>query len=921
MSWSYEFNKSINLHVPGRISEKDAIRQAETARAILGRLEELPGLILADEVGMGKTFVALAVACSVALGDRDRRPVVVMVPPSLREKWPKDFKLFTEKCLKLNLACKSVENAVDFLKLLDDKPADRVSLIFITHGAMSPQKKMQDRWVKLALIQRALYRRHDTGALKRSLCRYLPDLLRLKSNYHYCEDLWWDLLQSSPDHWLELLRQYDSEPDDGDDPVPEAIVNALGEMDLTDFYNTLNAKMPLRTGPNISERLKEARQAVNQEITNLWDTCIRSLSFKLPLLILDEAHHLKNARTQLASLFHSKEAEADAEELKGPLAEVFERMLFLTATPFQLGHYELCNVLERFRGISWKGQRAPRFGRDGYELDLETIRSRLNAAQESAVRLDAHWGQLKADDLVAEGKIYSVHEIDEWWKVALMGGHLSAKGQVAIDRFNQTRSRMQYAQEILMKYVIRHTRPQTIDFGKLGKKTRRIRHSGRSIIDEAAKNEEELGIDIEGEALLPFLLAARVTALNPDARPVFAEGLASSYSAFLDTRSQRAEKANASAPSSATDEDDEAVTPSASDGHAGWYLEKLDKILGSDSMKAVEAHPKVNATINKTVDLWKNGEKVLVFCHYLATGSILEKGISRAIHQEITHLASTKLGASHEEAGVELERVGELFNKKESPIRRGLDKAVSQILDRAEYQELSGHRESILDVVRRYARTRSFLARYFPLGESRMTEEMAFVALKRTDASGMTLESLLEDFFKFLVEQCGIDERNRYLEALDSIQTTGGQVRLANGGTSNAIRQRLMLTFNTPFYPEILVASMIMAEGVDLHLNCRHVIHHDLCWNPSTLEQRTGRIDRIGAKVERCGLPITVYLPYISATQDEKMYRVVIDRERWFKVVMGEKYRTDVRTTDKMAERLPFPEEAAISLALNLNII
>jgi superfamily II DNA/RNA helicase len=56
-------------------------------------------------------------------------------------------------------------------------------------------------------------------------------------------------------------------------------------------------------------------------------------------------------------------------------------------------------------------------------------------------------------------------------------------------------------------------------------------------------------------------------------------------------------------------------------------------------------------------------------------------------------------------------------------------------------------------------------------------------------------------------------------------------VRLANGSTNQETRQTLMRAFNTPFYPEILVASSIMAEGVDLHLNCRHVIHHDLCWN------------------------------------------------------------------------------------------
>ena len=145
-------------------------------------------------------------------------------------------------------------------------------------------------------------------------------------------------------------------------------------------------------------------------------------------------------------------------------------------------------------------------------------------------------------------------------------------------------------------------------------------------------------------------------------------------------------------------------------------------------------------------------------------------------------------------------------------------------------------------------------------------------------------------------------------------------VRLVNGSTKPETRQRLMLTFNTPFYPEILVASSVMAEGVDLHLNCRYVIHHDLCWNPSTLEQRTGRIDRIGAKSECCGMPIYVYLPYVSETQDEKQFRVVMDRERWFRVVMGEKYKIDLKTTDKLAERIPFPESAALALAFRLEI-
>ncbi len=132
MTSLYPFCSDINLHVEGRISAEDALRQEKTAREILKRLVKQPGLILADEVGMGKTFVALAVAVSVALEDREKRPVVVMVPSSLKEKWPSDFALFCEKCLPSEQAKQirsgRAERAVEFLKLLDDPLSRRKSL-------------------------------------------------------------------------------------------------------------------------------------------------------------------------------------------------------------------------------------------------------------------------------------------------------------------------------------------------------------------------------------------------------------------------------------------------------------------------------------------------------------------------------------------------------------------------------------------------------------------------------------------------------------------------------------------------------------------------------------------------------------------------------------------------------------------------
>ena len=62
------------------------------------------------------------------------------------------------------------------------------------------------------------------------------------------------------------------------------------------------------------------------------------------------------------------------------------------------------------------------------------------------------------------------------------------------------------------------------------------------------------------------------------------------------------------------------------------------------------------------------------------------------------------------------------------------------------------------------------------------------------------------------------------------------------------------------------------------------------------------------------------YLPFVAETQDEKQYRVVMDRERWFRVVMGDDYRTDALTTEAIASRVPLPEAAAAGLRFLLDV-
>src|SRR5262249_48708593 len=138
-------------------------------------------------------------------------------------------------------------------------------------------------------------------------------------------------------------------------------------------------------------------------------------------------------------------------------------------------------------------------------------------------------------------------------------------------------------------------------------------------------------------------------------------------------------------------------------------------------------------------------------------------------------------------------------------------------------------------------------------------------------------------------------------------------VQLVQGGTAN--RDHYFLGFNTPYRPEILIATSVGQEGIDLHRECRHVIHHDLCWNPATIEQRTGRVDRSGSKVERerggaagDGEPtLEVAVPYLAATYDERMFEELYRRAQLFEVTMG----GDVRVEGRVEGRIETDEGSA----------
>ncbi|MBK7906934.1 MAG: hypothetical protein IPJ78_10280 [Gemmatimonadetes bacterium] len=328
--------------------------------------------------------------------------------------------------------------------------------------------------------------------------------------------------------------------------------------------------------------------------------------------------------------------------------------------------------------------------------------------------------------------------------------------------------------------------------------------------------------------MLPFYLAAR-SAARPS-QDLLGEALSSSFEAFRHTRQSRSELRD-----SEGDEKVEARVLS----EAAWYLKAFDDAIAGSALKE---HPKVEATVRRVVELWESGEKVVVFAFYVHTCRALRVHISAALEQRLMDAVRRRFeaaGLRADERSVEraiTTAQDRYFDKPKSPGRRALDARLEALIDGAaararEAGALDGIREELLDVMRRFLRATSSLARSFPLEHLDDWEHEACVDafLGRADRSGVTWLAKLGRFLHFIADECGAAERAAYLEAIADIKVGGIQVedgeadgtrvvtlaniQVAMGETKRETRERLMRAFNTPFFPEILVCSQVMGEG------------------------------------------------------------------------------------------------------------
>jgi superfamily II DNA/RNA helicase len=78
-----------------------------------------------------------------------------------------------------------------------------------------------------------------------------------------------------------------------------------------------------------------------------------------------------------------------------------------------------------------------------------------------------------------------------------------------------------------------------------------------------------------------------------------------------------------------------------------------------------------------------------------------------------------------------------------------------------------------------------------------------------------------------------------------------GRLEMIYGGMPNDQRERFKAAFQT--HPKesavrILLATDAASEGVNLQNHCSRLIHFEIPWNPTRMEQRNGRVDRHGQR-------------------------------------------------------------------------
>ena len=151
-------------------------------------------------------------------------------------------------------------------------------------------------------------------------------------------------------------------------------------------------------------------------------------------------------------------------------------------------------------------------------------------------------------------------------------------------------------------------------------------------------------------------------------------------------------------------------------------------------------------------------------------------------------------------------------------------------------------------------------------------------------AKKITLNSKMKEVSKILQSVNGqaiifTEYRATQLYIARFLEKTGYKTILFNGGFSNSGKEWIKYVFQQK--KDILISTEAGSQGLNLQF-CNVIINYDLPWNPMKIEQRIGRVHRLGQTRD-----VYIYNLATIDTIEEKILKLLYDKINLFKSILG----------------------------------
>ena len=123
----------------------------------------------------------------------------------------------------------------------------------------------------------------------------------------------------------------------------------------------------------------------------------------------------------------------------------------------------------------------------------------------------------------------------------------------------------------------------------------------------------------------------------------------------------------------------------------------------------------------------------------------------------------------------------------------------------------------------------------------------------------------------------------------ERLRASGAALEVMHGGVKED-RLAIINRFAAATGPCLLLTSEVGGEGLDMQF-CRSLINYDLPWNPMKVEQRIGRIDRIGQRAESVEVVSLICAGTIEDRIYDRLYRRLLEIEQTlgaFEAIVGD---------------------------------